>query len=154
MRKSLATTAATAAVGLGLVAGSIGVAAVAGPFVAGAQEGGSATTEQAGHPRLRHAVLSAVRTTADTIGIEPRALLEELRAGKTIAQVATDNGVDPQVVVDELIAKGNARIDEALANGRISAEEADRAKAKLAEKVPELVNRTWPRLMAWTPPAG
>jgi hypothetical protein len=61
------------------------------------------------HHRRRHAV-RVLRLTAETIGIEPKELREQLRAGKTVADVATANGVEPQAVVDAIVAKATERI--------------------------------------------
>jgi hypothetical protein len=132
----------TAAVAAALGVGTLGVATFV-PAVAGAQEGdrpGAAQAERDGrHPRAR----ALVAKVADLIGVRPLNLVKELRAGKSIAQVATDNGVDPQVVVDALVADGNARIDAAVEAGRIPAEKAETVKAKLAERVPTFVDRVW-----------
>ncbi len=49
---------------------------------------------------------------ADTLGIDVETLREELRTGATVAEVAEANGVDPQVVIDALVADYTERVTE------------------------------------------
>jgi hypothetical protein len=122
--RKLIATAVTAA-----VLGSLGVS------VAGAVDGGDgsgtpkpAATETSAHRahrapegvrhpgrhahRHRHPVRrAALRITAETIGIDVYELVEALRAGQTVAEVAEANGTDPQEVVDALTAAAAERID-------------------------------------------
>jgi transposase-like protein len=79
-------------------------------------------------------------TSAKTIGIKPRELAMELRAGKTIAQVATAHGVQPQTVIDALKTAATAKIEKAKAAGKISPERATKLEARLDKIVPKFVN--------------
>lgn len=136
MRKSLATLVISASV--------LGGAAAAVALPAGAQDPGTSQeqgAQEGRHPGIRRLVRGVVTTAADTIGIERSELVSALRDGQSIAQVAEANGVDPQAVVDALVAKGNAKIDEALAEGRIDEDRAATAKEKLPERVAKLVER-------------
>ncbi len=47
---------------------------------------------------------------ADAIGIDVETLREELRTGATVAEIAEANGVDPQVVIDALVADYTERV--------------------------------------------
>jgi DNA-directed RNA polymerase specialized sigma subunit len=58
------------------------------------------------HPRRS----AAIRATAEAIGIDAAELRGALRDGQTIAQVAEANGVDPQDVIDALVARSTERI--------------------------------------------
>lgn len=77
---------------------------------------------------------------AAAIGIDAQTLLSERQGGKTLADVARAHNVDPQKVIDALVAKATADIDQAVADGKLSADKAATAKAKLAERFTELVN--------------
>ena len=79
---------------------------------------------------------------ANLIGIDARTLWGELKEGKSIAEVAQANGVDPQTIIDALVAEVQAEIDEALAAGRISPEEAAEKSAGIAERITYYVNET------------
>ncbi len=128
---------------------------VAGLFVAGgasaawaADPGGSAGSgsgqptgaQQRGHHR-RSARL-AIETAAATIGVTPQDLRSQVRGGKTVAQVATEHGVDPAGVVNAVVTALTQRIDEAAAQGKIDANRAEQAKQKLPDVANRLVNET------------
>jgi hypothetical protein len=89
---------------------------------------------------------------AQAIGIEVDALREALRGGQTMAEVAQANGVDVQTVVDAIVADISARIDEAVANGRLTQAEADEKKAELPERVTARVNGERPEGAPEGPP--
>ena len=61
---------------------------------------------------------------AEVIGIEEDDLRAALRDGTTLAELATENGVEVQAVIDALVAEGSERIDELVEDGRLDAEEA------------------------------
>ena len=93
------------------VAGATGLAvglAVGGFSVAGAASGGSTTTTPTtgaapGAPRGKVA-RPGLAAAAKAIGISVSDLQSQLAAGKTIAAVATAHGVDPQKVIDAMVA--------------------------------------------------
>src|SRR5262245_21952105 len=98
--------------------------------------------------RRRHRRHRAAVIAARTIGITPRALVQEVRGGRTIAQVATEHGVQPQAVIDALEAAATKRLDAARAANRITAERAARLKQRLAAAIPRIVNEWHPRAHA------
>ena len=74
---------------------------------------------------------------ADVLGLEVDDLAEQLRGEATIADIAGDK---TQEVIDALIAEHNDRIDEAVADERITEERAEDLRAALAEQVEAMVN--------------
>jgi len=90
--------------------------------------------------RRRHLIRRGIVTSAKAIGIKPLELAKELRAGKTIAEVATAHGVQPQAVIDALKTAATAKIDKAAAAHKITAERAAKLKARLDKVVPKFVN--------------
>jgi uncharacterized protein (DUF433 family) len=95
--------------------------------------------------RRRHRRHRAAVITARTIGITPRALVQELRGGMTIAQVATEHGVQPQAVIDALEGAATTRIEAAQTAGKITAERAARLKQRVATVIPHIVEQWHPR---------
>ena len=81
---------------------------------------------------------------ADLIGVEVDALTDWLRNGGTLAEIAEQNGVETDAVVDLIVANMNERLDEAVANDRIDAEEADERRAEIEERVTTQVNEGRP----------
>jgi polyhydroxyalkanoate synthesis regulator phasin len=90
-----------------------------------------------GHP---HVMLDREELAA-VLGIDLDELATELRAGKSLATIAGEHGVDVQVVIDMLVADAEARLDDAVANGRLTDDEAADRAATIRERVTELVNR-------------
>lgn len=146
MRKLLATTAA----GLTLFGGSIAVAAAGLTGVASAQSStptASAPAEagqKGAHAGRRHAAKEAFKEVAKDLNMAPKDLLAELRSGKTINQVAQEQGVAPQTIVDDLVGKVDARVDKAVSEGKLTQEQGDKIKAKAPERIATLMDRQLP----------
>jgi transposase-like protein len=121
--------AAVAVAGL-VVAGGASVASAAGPG-----QGGR------GHGAIR----AAGQTAASTIGVSPAELRNQIKSGKTVAQVATDHGVDPNTVVNAIVTDLSQKIDQRAAAGTIDANRAAQAKQKLPDVASRFVNETKPR---------
>lgn len=150
---------------LGMAGSALAGGMLFGPVLAGAQEEEPQEEEAPeqeqgderegrgpchGPGRGRH-----LEAAAEAIGIETDALREALQDDQTIAQVAEANGVEPQAVVDALVADVSARIDEKAAEGDLTREEADEKKAELPERITALVNGERPeRPGGEGPPAG
>lgn len=86
----------------------------------------------------------SLESAAAAIGMTVEELRDELRSGKSIAQVAAARGVDTQKVIDALVAAATKRIDEAVAGGRLTAEQASTLKADLEQRITDRVNRVRP----------
>jgi hypothetical protein len=66
-------------------------------------------------------------------------LRRELAQGATLAGIAAAGGVDPQAVVDAAVAASSARIDAAVAAGRLTEAQATRRRETLPARVAEIV---------------
>ncbi|MCI0796574.1 MAG: hypothetical protein J4N99_07125 [Chloroflexi bacterium] len=89
----------------------------------------------------RHAI---VNTVADTLGMDKRDLVAELRSGKTLAEVAQENGVDVDEVIETLVEVADERLDQAVESGRITGEEAEGKLASIEERISALVDKVLP----------
>ena len=74
------------------------------------------------------------------IGIDERALLAAVAGGDTVADVARAHEVAVSEVVDAIVSSLQARLDQAVRDGLITQEEADRLAADLEAKATDLVN--------------
>lgn len=79
----------------------------------------------------RGGVMVDAVAVAEAIGIDVADLRTALADGQTIAEVATANGVEADAVVDAIVAVRAERLADAVANGRLTQEE---AHARLAEQ--------------------
>ncbi len=77
---------------------------------------------------------------AEVLGLTADELREQLRSGKTLAEVATDQGVERQTLVDALVASANERLAQAVTDGKITQEQADERAADLPEMIEKLVD--------------
>ena len=81
-----------------------------------------------------------LQVAAQALGLSPAQLRQQL-AGRSLAQVAQARGVDPQVVAQALLAAAEDLIDRGVAGGRLSADQATRAKALLPARIARLMQR-------------
>ncbi len=93
-----------------------------------------------GDRRERHPARHGFAVAAEVIGIPPSELVTQLVDGSTIAEVAEANGVDPQAVIDALVAKAEVRLAAAVEDGRITQEVADERLVKAEQVATDLVN--------------
>jgi polyhydroxyalkanoate synthesis regulator phasin len=148
-RKLLTAAAITGALAAGGVAGAL----LGAPALSIAQEGGDTTTTvpadesetdgSGGECRPGRAgfFLGAnLDAAAEALGISEDDLHDALSDGQSIAEVASAQGVDVQTVIDALVAEATARIDDAVADGDLTEEEATERKADLVERVTDFVN--------------
>jgi ribosomal protein S20 len=105
--------------------------------VAGAQSGDDRPPAEAGRPGGHRPKLDAA---AQALNLSVDDLRSKLRDGKTLAQVAADQNVDKQKVIDAMVADATAHIDQAVQDGKITADQANERKSNLQERVTRLVN--------------
>jgi polyhydroxyalkanoate synthesis regulator phasin len=99
--------------------------------------------EGIGHPGFAFG-FGGISTVAESLGIGEDELRAALADGQTIADVAEEQGVDVQDVVDEIVAAQRERLDEAVAEGHLTQEEADEFLAGAEERVTAFVNGELP----------
>ncbi len=89
----------------------------------------------------RHGAKLALETAAETLGMTVEELREALHDGQTLAEIAGDQ-------VDELIAAmvaaAEARIDEAVASGKLTTDQAEDLKAGLEDRITDHVENGRP----------
>ncbi|MBP1632530.1 MAG: hypothetical protein H6Q11_818 [Acidobacteria bacterium] len=99
-------------------------------------------------PRLRAGLmrgLHAVDDAADFLGMTGRELVEALRDGATLADLAEDHG-GADALIDHLVGLVEVHLDQAVADGRLTEEEAAERLAEATERITALVNGELPML--------
>lgn len=94
-----------------------------------------------GGPRGHGALHLAAGTLAEAAGATVQELREAVRDGTTLAELAASNGVERSVLVERLVAAARERLDAAVADERLTQEQADARAAGLAERIERLVDR-------------
>ena len=130
---------AAAALTAGLAGGGVlGVTAVAGAQTGGDQPPAEADRPPGGHGPGLDAAAKALNLSVDD-------LRSKLEGDKTIAQVAQEQGVDVQTVIDAMVADATAHIDQAVQDGKLTADQPNERKSNLQERITELVNEGTPK---------
>jgi len=78
------------------------------------------------------------------LNIDEQTFKTEIEAGKTLVAIAGEHGVSEQVLKDFLIAQKNQHMEEAIKAGRITAEQAEKMKANMDERVSQMINGKGP----------
>ncbi len=128
----------------------LGGVATAGAAYAAAPTAAATAPSHAGKGQLKVWVRShrkelrqaGLDTSAQAIGITPQALRSDLKAGNSIAGVATQHGVDPQTVINDLVNAADSRINQAVP-GKLSSAQAQKIEARLPARVTKVVNHTF-----------
>jgi len=89
-------------------------------------------------------VKDALDPVAKALGITTDELQNDLRDGKSIADIAKEKNVDLKTIVDELVKEAQSRFDDAVKDGKLSQDQADRFEARLKERITDLLNRGLP----------
>jgi hypothetical protein len=85
-----------------------------------------------------------IEELSEFLGMTEQELIEALRSGDTVAEIAEAAGIDPEAVIDALVADAQEKLAEAVENGRISQEQADEIAATLEERITTFVNEGGP----------
>jgi hypothetical protein len=83
-----------------------------------------------------------LRVSAKYIGVTPQALRAELRAGKSLAQIATGHGKTAAGLKTALLGALQTRLDKAVAAGRITSAQAQRRLDRIAARLDRLITKT------------
>lgn len=83
-----------------------------------------------------------VESAAESMGMTFDELKAELQAGDSIADVAAEQGVSLDTVKSAITTDAEAKLGEAVANGRITQERADELLAKLSEHLDDILNKS------------
>ncbi len=111
----------------GLVIGGLAIAAVA---VIGASSAFAHGPFGGGKARA-----AVVGMASEELGLSRSDLVDELRAGNSIAQVADNQGVDVNDIVSAIVGKVSFGFNRAVENGRMTREQADSRLGNISERL-------------------
>ncbi len=100
--------------------------------------------ERGGHP-LRgfgHHWGRDLDAAASFLGLSESELRASLESGKSLAQIAKDQGKSVDKLVDALVVATTKRLDEAVADGKLTKADRDKIVAGLKEQTAAMVNAT------------
>ena len=82
-----------------------------------------------------------VKSAASAIGIDAKALVTELRADKSIADVAREHNVSLDTVKTQITNDVKSKLDQRVANGKLTQAKEDAALQKLANNLDSMLNK-------------
>ncbi len=112
-----------------------------------------ATPDGCEHGRGHHRGAN-LEVAADAIGIDASDLRAALQGGATIAQVAEDHGVDPQDVIDALVADVQTHLASEVDEGNLTQDQADQRLADATARITDTVQNGRPERPAADGPDG
>ncbi len=89
---------------------------------------------------LRHHWGRDLDAAASFLGLSESELRAALESGKSLAQVAEDEGKPADKLVDALVAATTKRLDEAVSDGRLTKADRDKIVARVKEHMTAMVN--------------
>ncbi len=102
-----------------------------------------------GHRSGPHAGRLFPDAVASALGITTDELRTALRSGKTLAQIAEDEDIARDELVDKLVAAAEAQIAAAVEAGRLTQAQADQLSENLHARINERVDRSGPPFGRW-----
>jgi hypothetical protein len=90
----------------------------------------------------RHGHGARLTAAAQYLGLSRQQLVAQLRAGKSLAQIAPAQGKTVAGLNAAMLVAAKARLDTAVARGRITAAQEQQMLAKLPTRLDRLINRT------------
>lgn len=103
------------------------------------QRGPRGNGQGRGHSAMQF-VRAEFESIAQLLNMSPADLRAELAAGKSLTEVAESRGVDRATMVNQILADVQAKTSQAVANGNLSAEQAQKINEKAAQHVDRLVD--------------
>ena len=82
---------------------------------------------------------------AALLGTDCETLKTSLKAGQTPAEIAESSDIEPQTVIDALVAEMNTELDAKVESGDLTEAKADALRANFTERVTEFVNNGFER---------
>ena len=120
------------------------------PFAALLGRGGQAR-ERALHAQMTRIALDAA---AQALGLTPADLLAQLRQGQTLRQLAQARNVDPTSVQTAVVNAEKAQIDKAVAAGKLTTIQGDKARTRIDERAATLLDHAFKPAPSGAAPQG
>lgn len=96
-----------------------------------------------GGPFGRGPVYGLLEVAANELGMSEEDLAEALRQGQTVAELAQDQNVDLNAIVEAAMAEAEARLSDAVENGRLAEDQKAQMLEHLSEELPDRLNEPW-----------
>ena len=85
---------------------------------------------------------ASLQVVAKDLNMTTADVKKALQGGQSIAALAKSKNVDPQKIINDLVADATTRVDAAASSGKITSDQATKMKAALTAKATAFVNGT------------
>ena len=86
-----------------------------------------------------------IEAAAKYLGLDRKALCDQLHSGKTLAQVADAQGKSVDGLKQAIVADAKSHLDQAVADGKITADQEQQRLDDLNSHLDDIVNKTPPK---------
>ena len=86
----------------------------------------------------------ALSTAAEALGLTPAQLRTKIQAGKTLGEIAAEQGVENSTLVQALVTTAQERLDKAVVEGRLTQAQADERAATMTERITAQLDKVLP----------
>ena len=94
------------------------------------------------HWRMR-ALGGIVKSVADTLDMTPREIVQDLRQGQSLAEIAQAKGVSIDTLKSVILDAADEKLDQAVADGKLTQDQADKIMTRLTNNIDKILN--WKR---------
>jgi lambda repressor-like predicted transcriptional regulator len=84
-----------------------------------------------------------VSSVAETLDMTPSEILQDLRQDQSLAEIGQAKGVSADTLKSAILTAAGGKLDQAVANGRLTQEQADEIAARLTDNMDKILN--WKR---------
>ncbi|MGI9952847.1 hypothetical protein V3F56_10840 [Moorellaceae bacterium AZ2] len=113
-----------------------------GLFLTPAFAGDSGSSRPGWGLRLGRVQEGLVATVADILGLDREKVLEERHSGRSLAEIAETQGVDKDQLVQKVWEERQGILEQMVAEGRITREQANLCLENMKRRVEYTINRT------------
>lgn len=89
----------------------------------------------------RRVAMGVLRLAAEQTGLTARDIVQEIRSGKSLADVLIEHGVDTETFITNAVTALNERLDQAVTNGRLTQADADQKLTQFEERLRERITQ-------------
>jgi hypothetical protein len=97
-----------------------------------------------GGPGFGHA-MRGLSAAADYLGLKEADLMAKLQSGKSLADIAKDQGKSVDGLVTALVNDAKTRLDQAVKDGHLTQAQADQIQGQIKQHITDFVNGTAPQ---------
>ena len=84
-----------------------------------------------------------VSSVAETLDMTPSEIFQGLRQGQSLAEIGESKGVSADTLKSAILTAAGEKLDQAVANGKLTQEQADKITARLTDNIDKILN--WKR---------